>query len=337
MSRVRDVAQVAGVSVATVYKVFNEDYTTSEDVRNRVIAAAKTLSYTHKASSEKTQKTAAKNTVGIVVGSILNPFFNRMIEAISKEFERYHYRAQILYCNDDVHQFNSNLELLMQLNVKAVIFEPMTDTRYDIVYRLKENGIVMLQLFSSVYPELDTLQFDDELGTYTAVKHFLKSGHSRIAMFYKYWAIRPEREPGYLRAFQEFNIDVNPEFLCKLSFEGSIKNIIKERIEKLKPTAILAVNEPISINVVQALGELNLKIPEDISLIIYDDLSWATAYNISTIAHAFDSVGSQVCQVIMRRIKLAGTGQEIEPIRLVIDPELISRGSVSFHTPISTE
>lgn len=42
----------------------------------------------------------------------------------------------------------------MQLNVKAVIFEPMTDTRYDIVYRLKENGIVMLQLFSSVYPEL---------------------------------------------------------------------------------------------------------------------------------------------------------------------------------------
>lgn len=337
MSRVRDVAQVAGVSVATVYKVFNEDYTTSEDVRNRVIAAAKTLSYTHKASSEKTQKTAAKNTVGIVVGSILNPFFNRMIEAISKEFERYHYRVLILYCNDDVHQFNSNLELLMQLNVKAVIFEPMTDTRYDIVYRLKENGIVMLQLFSSVYPELDTLQFDDELGTYTAVKHFLKSGHSRIAMIYKYWAIRPEREPGYLRAFQEFNIDVNPEFLCKLSFEGSIKNIIKERIEKLKPTAILAVNEPISINVVQALGELNLKIPEDISLIIYDDLSWATAYNISTIAHAFDSVGSQVCQVIMRRIKLAGTGQEIEPIRLVIDPELISRGSVSFHTPISTE
>ena len=68
---------------------------------------------------------------------------------------------------------------------------------------------------------------------------------------------------------------MNPEFLCKLSFEGSIKNIIKERIEKLKPTAILAVNEPISINVVQALGELNLKIPEDISLIIYDDLSWA--------------------------------------------------------------
>lgn len=164
MSRVRDVAQVAGVSVATVYKVFNEDYTTSEDVRNRVIAAAKTLSYTHKASSEKTQKTAAKNTVGIVVGSILNPFFNRMIEAISKEFERYHYRVLILYCNDDVHQFNSNLELLMQLNVKAVIFEPMTDTRYDIVYRLKENGIVMLQLFSSVYPELDTLQFDDEMG-----------------------------------------------------------------------------------------------------------------------------------------------------------------------------
>ena len=107
MSRVRDVAQVAGVSVATVYKVFNEDYTTSEDVRNRVIAAAKTLSYTHKASSEKTQKTAAKNTVGIVVGSILNPFFNRMIEAISKEFERYHYRVLMMTFINSTATWNS--------------------------------------------------------------------------------------------------------------------------------------------------------------------------------------------------------------------------------------
>lgn len=62
MSRVRDVAQVAGVSVATVYKVFNEDYTTSEDVRNRVIAAAKTLSYTHKASSKDAKNSGQEHS-----------------------------------------------------------------------------------------------------------------------------------------------------------------------------------------------------------------------------------------------------------------------------------
>lgn len=74
MSRVRDVAQVAGVSVATVYKVFNEDYTTSEDVRNRVIAAAKTLSYTHKASSEKTQKNSGQEHSGNCSGKHFESF-----------------------------------------------------------------------------------------------------------------------------------------------------------------------------------------------------------------------------------------------------------------------
>ncbi len=213
------------------------------------------------------------------------------------------------------------------------------------IFDKKENSTIRVVGKAKVYDNIvsdyimNFTQKDECIEKYKLLKAlFLLSTSFQNDYSFK-TAIGEDGELEFKYNSEVINYENLPEFIKSQAKERTdeIKNIIKERIEKLKPTAILAVNEPISINVVQALGELNLKIPEDISLIIYDDLSWATAYNISTIAHAFDSVGSQVCQVIMRRIKLAGTGQEIEPIRLVIDPELISRGSVSFHTPISTE
>ena len=96
----------------------------------------------------------SKAIIGIVVGSVLNSFFNRIISGITKEFERYNYHIIVLYCKGDPLKMHKNLELLQSISANAIIFEPMESYRLEIVEELRKNGTVMLQLFSQVYKEL---------------------------------------------------------------------------------------------------------------------------------------------------------------------------------------
>jgi len=330
VSTIKDVADLSGVSVPTVYKVFSDTYTTSEDVRKRVLDAARELSYIPKAlKGGKVKRDNQQDIIGIVVGSVLNSFFNRLIDALTKEFERYQIQVVALYCNDDIDQMIKNLELLEKLNVKAIIFEPMTTERMDVIDRLQDAGVVMLQLFNVIYPEMDVLKFDDEAGTYLAAKQLIKCGHRNITMFYKRWDLCPEREPGYRRAFQEYSLPIFEENLCKMDYVGNIRNIIRQKITVLKPTAIISVNEAMTVNVIQTLNEMHLSIPRDISLIVYDDLPWIRAYNITAISHPFEQVASSACEIILNGIRQRRENEiKKEAAVLAIDPVLISRSSV---------
>ena len=187
----------------------------------------------------------------------------------------------------------------------------------------------MLQLFNMTYPEIDVLKFDDEAGTYLATKQLIKCGHRNITMFYKRWDLCPDREPGYRRAFEEFSIPLVEENLCKMDYVGSIRNIIRQKITTLQPTAIISVNEAMTVNVIQTLNEMNLSIPGDISLIVYDDLPWIRAYNITAIAHPFEQIASSACEIILNRIKQRMDNEMVNKATvLVIDPVLISRSSI---------
>lgn len=324
MDNIREVAKLAGVSVPTAYKVFSKAYDTSEKTKRKVLEAARQLDYISK--NEKKQR--EENIVGIVVGSIENSFFNGLIDSLLKEFGRYQYNTIVLYCNGNPEQLKYNLELLGHIGAKAIIFEPMIQERHDIVYHLKTKGIVLLQLFTTVYPEIDTLKFDDELGTYTAVKELLKCGHTNIAMFYKKWDICPEREPGYEKAFMEMGIPIRRDNLCKMDYTKNIGSILKDKICSLCPTAILSVNETMTINILQVLDELKLSVPDDISLIVYDDLPWMQALNLTAISHPFDKIGESASEMILN--KLRDKTDSSEAAVLEINPILISRGSTKI-------
>lgn len=327
MNKIQQISKLSGVSVPTVYKVFSNTYPTSEKAKNKVLQAAKELNYTPEKLKKNRKPDISKSIIGIVVGSVLNSFFNRLISGITKEFERYNYHIIVLYCNGDPIKMQKNLELLGSISVNAIIFEPMESYRLDIVEELHRNGIVMLQLFSQVYKDIDVLRFNDELGTYMAINKLIEYGHNSIVMFYKKWDLCPEREPGYIRAFNENGLSVNRNYICRMEFSGNIRNLIKEKLIQLKPTAILSVNETMSINVIQTLNEMNLRVPEDISLIIYDDLPWVCAYDYTAISHPFDQISSMASEIVLNRLQNKYVGDNNDAFILEIDPILVSRGS----------
>ena len=216
---------------------------------------------------------------------------------------------------------------LERLGVDALIFAAVSNYNYPEIEKMIEEGKPVIQIFMCTHQGADTILFDDELGTYRAVKYLLQNGHKDILMLYKYREDFPQRGDGYRRAFEEAGLEVDSRFLYDIPYNDSIRGMIQNHIQELQPTAILAVNEIIATAAVAALTEMKLSFPEDVSLIIYDDLPWAAASGITTIGHAFDSAGS-LCKNILSNSGSAGKPHE--PVRLVIDPMLIVRDSVKI-------
>lgn len=323
MSTIQDVAKKAGVSVSTVYKVFSDNYSTRPGIKERVLEACKELNYTHHSVVRN------RKLLGLMFSEAKNPFTNDLIQMIIDELGD-EYEIITLFSNEDTDREEQNVACLERLGIDALIFAAVSNHSYPEIEKMIEDGKPVIQFFMRTHQGADAILFDDEMGTYQAVKYLLQNGHKDILMFYKYREDFPQRGDGYRRAFEEAGLEVDSRFLYDIPYDDSIRGMIQSRIQKLKPTAILAVNEIISIATVMALREMKMVFPQDISLIVYDDLPWAAASGITTVGHAFDSAGT-LCKNILS--KASGNDGPHKSVKLVIDPMLIARDSVKILEP----
>lgn len=320
MSTIQDVAKKAGVSVSTVYKVFSDNYSTRPGIEERVLEACKELNYKHHSVVRN------RKLLGLMFSEAKNPFTNALIQMIIDELGD-EYEIITLFSNEDTDREEQNVACLERLGVDALIFAAVSNHSYPEIEKMIEDGKPVIQFFMCTHQGADTILFDDELGTYRAVKYLLQNGHKDILMLYKYREDFPQRSEGYRRAFEEAGLEVDSRFLYDIPYEDSIRGMIQSRIQKLKPTAILAVNELISIATVMALREMKMIYPQDVSLIVYDDLPWAVASGITTVGHAFDSAGTLCKNILSKATSIDGLHKSV---KLVIDPMLIVRDSVKI-------
>lgn len=324
MCSIQEVAKRAGVSVSTVYKVFNNNYSTRPEITDRVVEACKELNYVHRSGVFKN----SQKLLGIMFSEAKNPFTNELIQMIIDELGD-EYEIVVLFSNEDVKREEQNVQCLERLGIDALIFATVSNNSYPCIEKMVDEGKPVIQFFMRTHSGADAILFDDEMGTYQAIKYLMKNGHRDILMLYKYREDFPQRSNGYKRAFEEEGLEVNPRFLYDIPYDDSIRAMIQSRIQKLKPTAILAVNEIIATSTVAALREMKLSFPQDISLIVYDDLPWAAASGITTVAHAFDSAGV-LCKSILSKAESNDTDKPHKSVRLVIDPMIIARDSVKI-------
>ena len=322
MSTIQDVAQKAGVSVSTVYKVFSDSYKTRDEIGERVLKACEELNYSHHSMIKK------RKLLGMMFSEVTNSFTNTLMQMIIDELGD-EYDIVTLYSNEDLTREKQNITCLEQMKVDTLIFATVSNQEYPEINKMISDGKPVIQFFMQTHPGADAILFDDELGTYQAVKYLIQNGHKDILMLYKYRIGFPQRSNGYRKAFEEERLEVDERYLYDIPYNDSIRGVIQNKIQELKPSAILAVNEIIATSTVCALKEMKLMVPQDISLIIYDDLPWAAASKLTTIGHAFDSAGSLCKNILM---EITSLEKKHTPVRLVIDPMLIVRDSVRILT-----
>lgn len=321
MITMRQIAKEAGLSVATVSRAFNEPEKLREETCAHILAVKKKLEQQKDLAS---QKDTASQMIGILVSHNANPFFYEVVRNLDLRMRTANYTQLTIFTGNGFTTSRADIEKLCSVNIRALVLIPPLQAEGVTGEWLSSLNIPVIQVFNSLYPEFDSIAVNDEKGGYLAARNLLLAGHRNIL----YIGVKGQHWQGFLRAHGEMNVPVQEENAMFLQIVRGQSSAICEMIQRVRPTAVFTHTEYATMETIQACAQLGIRIPEDMSLIAYDDYPWMALMGISAVSHPMNGLAESVCQVILERV---GQEESKEPVRLVVEPRLITRDSVRMH------
>jgi LacI family transcriptional regulator len=328
MATIREVAESAGVSYATVSHVINNTRLVSQETRNRVLAAMESLNYRPNALARSLRQ-GKTNTLGLVLPDSANPFFAEISRSIEDEAFKKGYSVFLCNTELDTQRELFYVDVLSKKQVDGIIFVAAGDQADSLEFLVGRNMPVVMVDRNVPNVEIDAVLTDNQLGGYLATRHLLELGHRRIACISGPSSITPsaERMIGYRKALEEAGVGYDERLILRGDYHAQSGMEITHSILKMnpRPTAIFALNDLMALGALRAAAEAGCSVPGDLAVVGYDDLEIARFANppLTTIAQPKKEIGVQAIELLVDRISQKGR----PPSRLVLPPELIVRRS----------
>src|SRR5215471_19325704 len=330
-ANITDVARRAGVSTATVSRVLNRNYPVSEGVRQRVMVAVRELGYVANAHA-RALLTSTSGTVGVILHDVSDPYFAEIVRGIQEVAA--HEDRLVVICNSlrEPAREITYIEMLRAHRVDAIIMAGghMVDDEY--VMALREQALQLRSQGSRLvlcgrHPvRADAVVPDNAAGAARLVRHLLAGGHRRIAHLSgpPGLSTSQDRLDGYLGALASFGIEPDPALMVPGDFsrEGGHRATGCLLESGARPTAIFAANDLAAVGALTCLHERGLRVPEDVSVVAFDDVPVARDVTpaLTTIRVPMVEMGRQ-----SMRLALRDPQAPYEVVRL--ETELIERAS----------
>lgn len=329
----KDIAEQSGVSISTVTRVLNDkarEYRISDETSKLVHKTARKLKYrpNQLARGLRLKKT---HTIGLLAPDISNPFFayiTRRIQNIAAERE-----YSIVICNTNENQDIEieQTQLLLSKGVDGFIIMPV-GLSFKHLLSIKKEGVPVV-LIDRCFEELpfNSVVIDNYHGAYSAVKHLLDYGHEQIGMIQglPHTYTNNGRVAGYRAALRARGVRFKKEYLTGSDFGKENGYSSTKRLLSLKkpPTAIFLSSDLIALGALEAIFEFGLKIPEDISLVAFDDIDFAPflVSPLTVVSQPKDKIGEIAVNLLIEQISRIDRKR---PKTEILQPELIIRGSV---------
>jgi LacI family fructose operon transcriptional repressor len=326
MVKIKDVAEKAGVSTASVSRVLSGKEHVSEEMRERVLAAVEELDYQPNlvARSLRSQRSS---TVGLIVSDIRNPFFTDVSRAVE---DTVHERAYHLFlCNTDENPDKEALYLdqMQAQNVAGIIYSPTrqsanTFTDLDISV---PTVIIDRAVRSS---DVDMVLIDNVEAAYRLAEHLIENGYRRIAgLFGEASGTGRERRQGYEQALQAH--DLAPPKGQVLYIPPKIEAGRATALELLTrdqpPDAVFTSNSLLTAGALMAIREQGLSIPDEVGLVGFDETTWGALVEpaITIISQPTYEIGTTAAELLLRQV----AKPHRPPRKVILHGELIVRGS----------
>jgi len=324
---VKEVAHHAGVSIATVSRVLNGIDTVDGELRQRVMKAVEHLQYRHNRAAINL-RTRSTKMVAIVVPAIENPFFVAVARAFEREAFKHGYACLVCNTEDDLGQESRYFQLLNEEGVAGLVV-CATDERAtaQTVRKLLDKGVAIVALDRRLENTLiDSIRSDNFGGARTAVAHLIELGHTRIGLIAgpDLYAPARERRHGYEQALSDHGLLVDDELIKVTDFRDQQAEQATEELLTApnRVTALFVSSGNTAIGSLRAITRLGFKMPDDLSLVVFDDLDWAAAYNppITAVAQDTEHLGGLAGRLLLQRIQGGDAPPEERhlPTRLVV-------------------
>jgi LacI family transcriptional regulator len=322
--RIKDVAERASVSVATVSRVLNADPKVDPEYRERVRIAVAELGYRPNRLARNLRRQQME-ALGIVVPDIENPHFAEVVRIIEGVALKLGYRVLVCNTDEDAERQAACLRMLADERVSGIVLSPSDpDGSID---QLRDLGIPVVTIDRALtHAETDLIVADNVPAVRTATNRLIGAGHRRIAFVGGRSDVETgsERQEGYVAAIEAAGLS------RILASGGFRRDAAREAVTGLlrapdPPTALIVANNLMTLGAMQAVRNCGLRVPDDIAIIAVDNPDWAELLDppLTVLAQPIRAMATQAAELLIRRI----SGEDFAIVRETYPLDLIIRRS----------
>lgn len=330
MATIKDVARLAGVSVATVSRVINASPKASEASRAAVQSAMEQLNY-HPNANARALAQQTTETVGLVVGDVSDPFFGAMVKAV--EQVAYH-TGNFLLIGNGYHNEQKERQAIEQLirhRCAALVVHAKMLPDSELIPLLKQ--IPGMVLINRIVPgfEQRCIALDDRYGAWLATRHLIQQGHSRIGYICSTHAISDaeDRLQGYYDALKEHGLPINDRLVTFAEpDESGGEQAMTELLGRGKHfTAVACYNDSMAAGAMGVLNDNGIDVPNEISLIGFDDIliSRYIRPRLTTVRYPIVTMATQAAELALALAQ----NQTPSEVTHLFSPTLVRQHSVA--------
>lgn len=333
--RIADVAREAGVSKTAVSFAFNSPDRLAPETASRIRDVADSLGYRpHPVARMLTQRKT--HTIGVLTPQALsvifsNPFFGAFSEGVALAAEEEGYALHFI---SPLH--GSLARAMNHATVDGVVAIGLSATHPE-VEQIRAAGVPLVMVDSSALPDQPGVDIDDEGGARAAAEHLLDLGHRDIliigveppapALQHEPEGVMGRRLRGYLGALEARGVapDPNGVVVGPASIEGGIAAMRRAHESGLRPSGVLVMSDAMAIGVMRAARELGIRIPEDVSVVGFDDIDISQHTNppLTTVHQPIRRKGESAVRLLLSVVER----RDLRPQQLRLETRLIVRGS----------
>lgn len=330
---IADIARRVGVSTASVSRALNDRPGVSEELRQRILEAARELEFTPNMAARglATQRT---QTIGLVLHKKqipldADPFYPLITHGTEEFLSQHGYHLLLTTVDDGQMARPSAFRLVQEKRVDGLILAG-PDISAGFILAMHQKGIPCVLVDNSLQEtHLDCVVSDDQVGATSAVSHLLEHGHRDVLCLSgpQDWASSRERSQGYRLAMQQAGLGDHTHVIhaSQTTIETGQAALSEALDSGLRPSAIFAINDSMAIGAMREAQRAGLRIPEDLAVVGFDNISWAElAMPPLTTVHIFkEQMGSLAAR---RLLELLQEG-ESAPVRSLVSTKLVLRRS----------
>ncbi len=319
MATINDVAEKAGVSVATVSHVINGTRYVSDELTEQVERAMEEIGY-HPNAVARSLKTQKTKTIGLIVSDISNPFFSTLLRGVEDcALEKDH---SLIVCNTDetLDKEKLYIDVLSQKKTDGLIVAPTGKSDQEIS-ELKERNVPLVFVDRTLDEiEAPSVLSDNITGAEAATRHLVDLGHRRIGIILGLESVNTSRERlrGYKNVIREKEINYDKDLVKQgYSQVAGGAEAARELLElESPPTAIFSTNNLMTIGAMQGIQESGKECPGNVSLVGFDDFEWASTFRprLTTVAQSPYEIGSEAAKLLFDKIESGS--REISEVRI---------------------
>lgn len=317
----KEIAKKAGVSVATISRVINGEEGVSQEKRQKILELLDKYAYVRDINA-KNLRTSRSKAIGFLISNFENPFFVSMYQGLEAVCRKNGYNIIIGNTNEDVRQEQEAIDLFLSYRVAGIVAS-FVDPQETTLRKIKNFGSNIIALDRQQKNiEADTVTMDSFTGAKMQVEYLAGLGHKRIAVIHGTTNNLPgeERLNGYMAAMEEHSLKVHPNYVVSGFFneEDAYTATVQLMGQNPRPTAVITHNNLMCIGAYKALKDLNIRIPQDVSLIGFDDFDFADYLepSLTLIDRPLKTMGEIAGKMLIERIEGKYSGKA----RLVVFP-----------------